>query len=458
LNKFKIIIIDDEEAQRDSIKGFLNKKGFEATAFSSCDEGMEYLKHNLVDLVVTDFKMPEKTGADVLNETHQLNPLIPVVVMTAYGSIDVAVNLMKSGAFDYIQKPIELEELLQIIERAKERSFLMSENRLLKKELEEKYSFSSIIASSSEMENVINTAGRVAKSKASILIRGESGTGKELIAKAIHFASERSDKPFVVVNCAAMPETLFESELFGHEKGAFTGADRQRIGKFEQANGGTLFIDEVGDIPLAVQVKLLRAVQFGEIQRLGGNKTFTVDVRIITATNRNLEELIKESRFREDLFYRFNVVAIQLPPLRNRRTEIPMLVNHFIEKYSNINNKAISSISKEALDALMRYDYPGNVRELENIVQRAVVLTRGDVITTADLPPIVRQPIFSESSIEDECGDIEIGDLNQKVEALESMMLKKALAHTNGNQSKAAALLNITERTLRYKIMKYGIK
>ena len=456
MKNYSILLIDDEDSQREPLKGFLAKKAFQVFDASSCDAGIELLKKNPVDLVITDFKMPGKTGEDVLREVKNINPMIPVVVMTAHGNIDLAVSLMKNGAFDYIQKPIELEELLQIIDKAEERQLLISENALLKGQLKEKYSFDSIISNSGEMEEVLNTAGRIATSKASALIRGESGTGKELVARAIHFASDRKDKPFVVVNCAAMPETLFESELFGHEKGAYTGANKQRIGKFEQADGGTLFIDEVGDIPLQVQVKLLRAVQFGEFERLGGSQLIKPDVRIITATNRNLEEMISAGEFREDLYYRFNVVTINIPPLRKRRADISPLVNYFVDKYALQNGKDVNAVSKEAMDYLMKYNFPGNVRELENIVQRAVVLTRNNIISQKDLPRLDNNP--QVNSFRPDFDEIELGDLNAKVEELEKSMIVRALDKTDGNQVKAADILNISERTLRYKLSKYKIK
>ena len=454
MKEFRVLIIDDEESQRESLRGFLKKKGFPAETAASGEEGLEMFKKSAPDIVITDFKMPGMSGGEVLTAVREINPLVPVVVMTAYGSIEGAVELMHKGAFDYIQKPIELMELLHIIEQARERQFLISENEMLKKQLSEKYSFDSIISGSGEMEEVLNTAGRVAPSKASVLIRGESGTGKELIARAIHHASDRSDGPFIVVNCAAMPETLFESELFGHEKGSYTGAEKQRIGKFEQADGGTLFIDEVGDIPLQVQVKLLRAVQFGQIERLGGSKTIDVDVRIITATNRNLEEMIKDGEFREDLYYRFNVVAINIPPLRKRRMDIPPLTEFFLEKYADKNGRDIRGISREAMNKLMQYDFPGNVRELENIIQRAVVMTRENMITLGDLHDTVKGGEESDDLLP----DAGTGDLNQKVEQLEKTLIRNALDKTGGNQVKAAELLNLSERTLRYKITKYGIK
>jgi DNA-binding NtrC family response regulator len=450
MNKRTILIIDDEEAQRNAIAGFLAKKGYDTQTAAGGAEGLELFNDSHMDIVLTDYRMPDVTGEEVLRRVREIDADIPVIVITAYGSIESAVGLMRSGAFDYVQKPVDLDELLLVIERAAERSHLISENRTLKQQLHKKTSFSNIVADSSQMELVLNTAARVAASKASVLLRGESGTGKELIAQAIHVASDRRDQAFVVVNCAALPETLFESELFGHEKGAYTGAERQRIGKFEQANGGTLFIDEAGDIPLPLQVKLLRAIQFGQFERLGGNETLTLDVRIIAATNRPLEEMMREGTFREDLYYRLNVVTIALPPLRERKTDIGPLTQEFIRKYSRINNKNVTGLSREANSLLQRYDYPGNIRELENIIQRAVVLCRGDSITVADLPPDVQHA--GDDTTIDVFGQLQIGDLPKAVERLEQAMIQKALSETGGNQVRAAALLNISERTLRYKL------
>ena len=339
----------------------------------------------------------------------------------------------------------QLDELESLLSRIREKRFLVSENKLLKEQLEQKFKFNSIISESREMEEVLNTAGRVANSKASVLVRGESGTGKELIAKAIHYASPRKDKPFVTVNISSLSENLLESELFGHEKGSFTGASQQRIGRFEEANGGTLFIDEVGDIPLQAQVKLLRAIQFSEIQRLGGNSTISVDVRIITATHRNLEEMINENNFREDLFYRLNVVSICIPPLRKRKSDIPILVSHFIDKYSDLNQKNVKALTSEAMDQLMKYSYPGNIRELENIIERAVVLCRDEFITKSDLPNQINK--ISEKKLFDPT-DLEDG-YEQKVKSFETDIILEALSRTNGNKSAAARLLNITERHLR---------
>lgn len=449
---YSILIIDDEQSQREQLSNFLTKKGFDVKTAEDGLTGVEIFRNSRIDLVLTDYQMPDISGEEVLDKIREINPLTPIIIITAYGTIQNAVKLMQKKAFSYLTKPVDLLELLELIRQAKESQFLLHENELIKQTLKEKYSFDLIISNSLEMEEVINTAGRVAKSKASVLIRGESGTGKELIARAIHSTSDRADKPFVVVNCAALPETLFESELFGHEKGAFTGAATSRKGKFEEANNGTLFIDEVGDIPLAIQVKLLRALQFGEIQKLGSNNTIKLDVRIISATNRNLEEMIKNGNFREDLLYRLNVVTLTLPPLKKRKIDIPVLIRHFIQKYAELNGKKVSSITAEALNILMKYDFPGNIRELENLIQRSVVLTRDDVIKTEDLPSYI-QNINQEQN--DNNFDSVLGDLNQMVENLERKMIMKALEETNNNQTKAANLLNISERTLRYKLSKY---
>lgn len=455
MRDFSILIVDDEEAQRGAIAGFLRKQGYATAEAHNGTTAVRHVEGNPVDLLLTDFRMPDMTGLDVLDRVRAINPDIPIIVLTAYGSIETAVDIMKHGAFDYLQKPVELEELLLIIRRAREHRMLVSENKLLRQQLAERYSFDNIISRSGAMEHVLNTAGRVAPSKASVLVRGESGTGKELIARAIHTASGRRDRPFLVINCAALPESLFESELFGHERGAFTGAERQRIGKFEQADGGTLFIDEVGDIPLAIQVKLLRALQFGQIERIGGAEPLQLDVRIVAATNRDLESMIAEGSFREDLYYRLNVVTILLPPLRKRREDIALLADAFIRKYADANGKEVQGMSREAMDLLLRHDYPGNVRELENIIQRAVVLTRDQIVTTADLPPTLQAGTQSAESAEGRISGqsiFELGDLTARVESLERILIDKALEQSGGNQVKAAALLNISERTLRYKL------
>lgn len=454
MNNFSILIIDDEEAQLLSLKSYLSRRKYEVFTATNGPAGFEIAQKNTIDLVLTDFRMPEWNGADVLKNIKQLNPDIDVVVMTAYGSIEDAVAIMKAGAYDYLTKPTDLDELENLIQRVQEKRQLIAENRLLKQQLQEKFKFNAIISQSGEIEEVLNTAARVAPSKASVLIRGESGTGKELIARAIHFASPRKDNPIVVINVAALSENLLESELFGHEKGAFTGAVQQRIGRFEQANEGTLFIDEVGDIPLSVQIKLLRAIQFGQIERLGGNKTIDVNVRIVAATHRNLEEMIKSGEFREDLFYRLNVVTIWIPPLRRRKTDIPILIDHFIRKYTAENQKKVTGITREALDKLMKYEFLGNVRELENIIESAVVLCRGDYITQEDLPQQIQ--VFSEKSVLDP-HHLEQG-YAEKMKAYETEMIAEALNQSGSNQSAAARLLGITERHLRSRLEKLGLK
>lgn len=449
-----ILLIDDENPQLQSLKSFLSRRGYEVFTTTKGQEGYQIAQRNIVDLVITDSRMPEWSGFTVLKRIKDLNPDIDVVMMTAYGTVQDAVQIMKAGAYDYLSKPVDLDELDNLVKRVQEKRQLVAENRILKQQLQQKFNFDGIFYQSSAMEEVINLVARVAPSKTTVLVLGESGTGKELIARTIHYASPRKDKPCVVVNVAALSESLLESELFGHERGAFTGANQQRIGCFEQADGGTLFIDEVGDIPLPIQAKLLRAIQFGQIQRLGGNKTINVDVRIVAATNRDIEEMVKNGEFREDLYYRLNVVTIRLPALRRRKTDIPLLVEKFIEKFSRENQKRIKGITREALDQLMKYDFRGNVRELENIIERAVVLCRTEYITQEDLP--AQMHIISERDILDP--HYLNNGYKKKMMAFESTMILEAVKLCNGNQSAAARLLNITERHLRSRMEKLGLK
>ncbi len=454
MSEHQILIIDDEPAQVQALAGFLKKKGFGVEKANAGFDGLNILERQPIDLVITDFKMPDLDGIEVLKRAKAINPEIDVIVMTAFGSIESATEAMRAGAIDYLTKPVDLDQLEIIINKALEHKQLVSENRLLRDQLAEKFKFDQIISASEVMEEAINLAGRAAPSKATVLITGESGTGKELIARAIHYASPRKDRPFVAVNCAALAENLLESELFGHEKGAFTGADRQRKGRFEMANLGTLFIDEVGEIPLTTQVKLLRVLQEQTFERVGGSEPIKVDVRIVAATNRNLEELIEEGRFRDDLYYRLNVVRINIPPLRKRKSDIPLLVDYFLKKYSAENNKQITGISREAMDLLMKYNYPGNVRELENIIQQSVVLSRSDIITVRDLPMIVRG-VRSEPKKVDPFGE---GSFIERVEAFEKSLIEQAMEQAQGVQTHAAKILGITERHLRYKLQKYGMK
>lgn len=453
MKNYSILIIDDEETQRSILKGYLEKKGYKIYSASSGTEGIDLIRRNMIDIVLSDYKMPDKTGLEVLETVKEINPEISFVILTAYGTIENAVKAMRLGAFDYISKPVDLDELDLLLERIIENKNLKSEILLLKNQLKEKFKIDSFISQSPKMEEVLSIAARSAGSKATVLITGESGTGKEVLAKAIHYASSRKDKPFVAVNIPALPETLLESELFGHEKGAFTGADKAKKGRFELADGGTIFLDEIGDIPLNLQVKLLRVLQEHQIERVGSVENINIDVRIIAATHQNLEQKIKDGSFREDLYYRLNIVSLYLPPLRERKEDILPLIDHFVEKYSKENNKKKLSLSKEAVDLLIKYNFPGNVRELENAIERAVVLCRSDVITVNDLPNVIKG-----FKAEKEIVTNENTSLIEQVEALEKKLIFDALSKTNGNQSQAGRMLGLTERNLRYKMQKYEIK
>ncbi len=447
-----ILVVDDENSQRVILTGYLKQKGYGVLEAKSAEEGIEAVKKNVIDIILTDYKMPGKSGLDLLKEAKQINPETSVVVITAFGTIEDAVKAMKEGAYDYLTKPVDLDELELLLKRMVERQQLLSENKMLKEQLSDKYKLTGIVAASKKMEEVLSIAARVAESKASVLIRGESGTGKELLAKAIHFASPRKDKLFVAVNCAALNENLLESELFGHERGAFTGADKQRLGRFETADGGTLFLDEVGDLPLSTQVKLLRVLQEQKFERVGSSKTIPVDVRVMAATNRDLNQLIREGRFRDDLYYRLNVVTIEIPPLRERREDIKPLIEFYTKKFSAETKYPDIGFSKEAMDSLMKYNYPGNVRELENIIHRAVVLSRGELITASE----VSGELKTESGEKFE--DVSKLDLNEQVESLEKKLVMIALHEAKGNQTQAAKLLGISERNLRYRLNKWGFK
>jgi two-component system NtrC family response regulator len=453
MEKARILIAEDEKTQRELLEGFLKKEGYSVMAVTNGREALQKLQGEFVDVVFLDFKMPELDGFQTLREIRRLYPDLPVVMMTAYGTVETAVASMKEGAVDYLMKPIDLDELLILLQKVVERSVLIQENRMLKAQLQERYAFDHIVYGSSKMEEVMGLVARVAPSQVTVLIRGESGTGKELVANAIHYASPRSGKALVKVSCAAIPETLLESELFGHEKGAFTGAVQRRIGRFEEAEGGTIFLDEIGELSPGIQVKLLRILQEKEFQRLGSNLSIKTDVRVIAATHRNLEEAIKKGTFREDLYYRLNVISIHLPPLRERKEDLPLLIDHFLKKYLAKNNKSISDISKEATTLLLRYSYPGNVRELENLIERAVVLCRGDVISTQDLPYHLREE-KSERLWEPN----KEKTLPDSLEEIEREMIVKALHEHQGVQTRAAESLGISERVLRYKIKKYGIQ
>ena len=453
MKDYNLLIIDDEKSQRDLLSGYLKKKGFNVYTADSGSEGIKIVNENRVDIIFSDYKMPEMTGLEVLEKVLKINPEISFVIITAFGTVENAVKAMRVGAYDYISKPVDLDELELLIERMIERKNLKSENLLLKAQLEDKHKLTSVISQSPAMEEVLSIASRAADSKATVLITGENGTGKEVIAKAIHYASPRKNKPFIAVNIPALSENLVESELFGHEKGAFTGADKMKKGRFEIAVGGTIFLDEIGDMTPNTQVKLLRTLQEHTIERVGGSENIDVDVRILAATNQDLEKKIEEGLFREDLFYRLNIVRIHVPALNERREDIFPLIEHFLRKFGEESGKKNMEISKEATDKLLKYNYPGNVRELENIIERAVVLTRSNVITESDLSMKV-----TGLKNEHDLPLPEGGTLAELVEALEKKLIYDALAEMNGNQTKAGKLLGLTERNLRYKLKKYNIK
>ncbi len=448
-DSIRILVVDDEASQRELVSGYLKKQGFEVFTAAGGESALELFRQAPMELILTDQRMPGLSGLDLLKAAREINPETQVIVMTAYGSVETAVEAMRDGAADYVAKPLNLDELRQKIQRIVEQHRLYAENRALREELKSRHRIEGIIGESGQMVEVISLVQRVAASEATVLIRGESGTGKELIAKAIHYASPRAARPLVRVNCAALPENLLESELFGHEKGSFTGAISTRKGRFELADTGTLFLDEIGDLPLHLQAKLLRVLQEREFERVGSSQPIKVNVRILSATHRDLESLMRAGQFRDDLYYRLNVVTILLPPLRERRQDLPPLMDHFLKLFAAKNGKSLRGFSRAARDALLRYDYPGNVRELENLLERAVVLCRGDVIDRGDLPLILDDPdALSEAQTQ----------LTAAVEGLERRMIREALKRANGVQTRAAELLGVTERALRYKLKKYGFQ
>ena len=453
MKKLSILVVEDGRSQREMLRDFLRKEGHTVGEAENGEQGVQRVREGHYDLLLLDYKMPGMDGMQVLQAVKGINPEIDVVIITAYGTIETAVDAMKAGALDYIPKPIEFEELLLLVDRVSERRTLLKENEILREQLGEKgVTTDRIIYRSEKMSALINMAGRVAASRATVLLQGESGTGKELLARLIHQLSPRAARRIIAVNCGALHENLLESELFGHEKGAFTGATARRVGRFEEADGGTLFLDEIGELSPQVQVKLLRFLQEHEFQRLGGNQTLRTDVRVISATNRNLEQRVKEGAFREDLFYRLNVVLMSIPPLRERKEDIPILIDHFLKRYAEENGKEIAGLSSEAQDVLLKYDYPGNVRELENIIERAVVIAREAVISVEDLP--FRDSMEEAASAR----KAEEGFLRGSIEELERNLIVEAMEKAGDHQSRAAELLGISERMLRYKLKKYGLK
>jgi len=451
-NEVKILIIDDDVKMLELLKKVLTKRGFVVETSSKPREAIEKFQSDGFDIVVTDINMPEINGLEILKQIKSLSPDVIVIMITAFATVSSAVESMKLGAYDYIVKPFNMEEFALIIERASERIHLKKEVEFLRKEVQQRYSFGNIIGKSPQMQKVFQLIKQVANTNSNVIIYGKSGTGKELVARAIHYNSPRKDKPFIAVNCSAIPESLLESELFGHEKGAFTGAVASRKGLFEEANGGTIFLDEVGDMSLAMQAKLLRVIEDKEIRAVGSDKPKKIDVRIIAATHKDLEKAVKEGNFREDLFYRLNVIPIYLPELRERTEDIPLLVEHFLKKYGSEAGRTNIRISREALSCLMKYSWPGNVRELENLIERLVVLSTDDEIKVDDLPPYIR--VCKIDTIVDEL------TLGEKItlEELEKRYIIKVLRETGWHKSNAAKILGIDRRTLYRKLQEYGIE
>ncbi len=451
MSKAALLIVEDDPLQRRLIKENLEAEDYVVFDVSTGKEALDIMKDFPVDIAIVDYKLEDETGIDVIEHMLEQNPLITPIMVTAHGNVENAVAALKKGAYDFIAKPINFSEFLPVIERARERQKLRKEVNHLQNSLEENFSFENFIFSSPQMDEVALLINKAATCKATILISGETGTGKDLVARTIHYSSPQKKGTYLAINIPSLPETLIESELFGAEKGAFTGAHERKIGKFEAASGGTLFLDEIGDLSPQVQVKLLRFLQEKEFYRLGSASPIKSDVRIIAASNRNLEKMMKEDNFRQDLFYRLNVIRIHIPPLRERKEDIPPLVDYFIRKYNKREGGEIEGISAEAMHLLMQHSFPGNIRELESAIERAVVFCEGRDIATADLPLDVK-----EARKEDIISDENLS-LNEKVGHIEMQEIKKALNKTGGVKSKAARVLGITERILSYKMKHYGI-
>jgi DNA-binding NtrC family response regulator len=446
----RMMVIDDEPMLRITIRDALAAEGYDVETAETGEKGLEMLAEKRVDILLTDLRLPDRDGIRILKEVKALNQETEVILMTAYGTIDSAVLAMKEGASDYLTKPFSLDELLLLVKRLLRMKQLEEENLSLRKRVEERYGLEGLVGKSDPMLKIYELIETVAQTDATVLIHGESGTGKELAANAIHLQSLRKNAPFIKVNCAALPETLLETELFGHEKGAFTGALRQRKGRFESANRGTLFLDEIGDLPLSVQVKLLRVLQERQFERVGGNETLSVDVRLICATLKDLKEGIQRGVFREDLYYRLNVVPLVLPPLRERREDILLLTDHFIEKISRKMGKEINGISEEAKALLMRYSFPGNIRELENMLERAIALIKGTVIQAQDLPDEICGRTNAASMICDKIRGTK--PLGQAVSLFEKEYIQSVLDKTKGKKGQAAEVLGISRKSLWEKI------
>jgi len=440
--KAKVLVVDDEALVRESLRDWLTESGYEVFTAENGFQALEFIDRERMGVVLADLVMPGMDGIELMKRAKEIIPNIDVIIVTAYGSIATAISAMKEGAYDYIEKPFCPERLELLVQKLVEHQNLVEENISLRQRLEERHHFENIIAKSHKMQQVIEVIKTVAKSSASVLIIGDTGTGKELVARAVHSQSQRRDKPFVAVSCAALPESLLESELFGHERGAFTGAVAQRKGRFELAHRGTLFLDEIGEISANMQVHLLRVLEEKQITRVGGTEPVKMDTRLVSATNKDLKMAVKEGRFREDLYYRLNVVTIELPSLKERREDIPLLAQHFLAKFAVENQKEVSTFSPEAMDFIMNYHWPGNVRELENAIERAVILAKDNVITLAELPQEHLAPLPSS-----------LRDLRE----VEREHILGVLAQTGGNYSEAARILGVTRMTLYNKARAFGM-
>lgn len=445
----KVLIVDDESNTREGIARALRTSGYEVFLAGSGDEAMGILRENPIDLMLTDLRMKGMGGLQLIEEAKKMYADLKVIAFTAYGSIEVAVDAMKKGADDYLSKPVNLDELELIFEKTLKTKKIENENKLLREQLNRSLGFGKLIGQSPKMKEIYELIEQVAPTKATVLIQGESGTGKELIAKAIHQLSQRKDKPFVAVHCAALSESLLESELFGHEKGAFTGAHERHFGRFERADGGTLFLDEISEISPRIQVKLLRVLQETAFERVGGNQTIHVDVRVISATNTDLKKNVDEGQFRNDLYYRLHVVFIEIPPLRERKEDIPLLIQHFLKESAEENERPVKTVSAQAMEFLTDYGWPGNVRELRNCIQSLVVLSKKDELGVNDLPAHVRNFEGSKQAV-----------LNSglALKDAEKTLIVKTLQSTNNNKTKAAELLGISRRTLHRKLREYQLE
>ncbi len=451
-----ILLVDDEQNTREALSIALGREGYNIIPAQSGAEGMKILEKESVDLIITDMIMPGVSGMDLLHFARKRHPDVMVIMITGHASVETAIAAMKDGAFDYVTKPIKLDEVKIIIQQAADKRNLLLENLLLKQELRGKYTFENIIGNGKAMQEIFSVMTRVVNSDSTVLITGDSGTGKELVAKALHYNGPRKEKPFVAINCAAIPSELLESELFGHVKGSFTGAIANKSGKFEQANTGTMFLDEIGAMSMALQGKLLRALQEKEIERVGGAKPLKVDVRIISATNTDLEKAVKKGLFRDDLYYRLNVIPIHLPSLKDRAEDIPLLAAHFIRKYNEKLNKKIKGLARGVMDYLVAYEWPGNIRELENVIERAVTLTDGEYIMEDTLPQSILgvpgREFYNVPQIPDKGTDLE-----RELEGFEAAMIKMALKKSGGVKSRAADLLNLKRTTLIEKMRRLNL-